>query len=255
MYAQHLFYLIPMLFVAGVLDAIAGGGGIIALPAYMITGMPIHSAYACNKLQSGFGTLCSAAKFVKDKYADIKITLCALPFTILASFLATQLMMRIDSDTIKIIILVMIPLAAVMMFLKRKITSKDVISHPLTVKTVLLSMLAGTLLGSYDAFFGPGGGTVAMILFSILLSYDLRVGNGNGKIIIFASNITAMINYIISGHMIWYIAIPCAVANMIGSYIGASIAIKKGEKIVFPTMIVVISLLIVQTVVGFIISM
>ena len=116
-------------------------------------------------------------------------------------------------------------------------------------------MLAGTLLGSYDAFFGPGGGTVAMILFSILLSYDLRVGNGNGKIIIFASNITAMINYIISGHMIWYIAIPCAVANMIGSYIGASIAIKKGEKIVFPTMIVVISLLIVQTVVGFIISM
>ena len=251
-YLHCLIYLVPLLLMAGILDGIAGGGGIIALPAYLITGMPVHSAYACNKLQSGLGTFCSAFKYVKEGYSDLKLTLCALPFTIGASMLATRLILHTDSEKVKIIIICCIPLAVALMFLRRKITSKTVKRREMSYKTVLLSMLAGALLGTYDALFGPGGGTIAMILFSIFLSYDLRVGNGNGKVIIVASNITATINYIISGYMIWYISIPCAIANMVGSYLGAAIVIKKGEKIVFPAMLTVISVLIIQTVLGII---
>ena len=251
-YLSSLFYLVPLLLIAGVLDGIAGGGGIIALPAYLLTGMPVHSAYACNKLQSGLGTFCSCYKYVKEGFADLKMTLFALPLTILSSFLATRLILHTDSEKVKLIIVCCIPIAVVLMFLRRKITSKTLKRQEMSMKTVLLSMLAGALLGTYDALFGPGGGTIAMILFSILLSYDLRVGNGNGKVIIFASNITATINYIVSGYMIWYISIPCAIANMIGSYLGAAIVIKKGEKIVFPAMLTVITVLIVQTVLGFI---
>ena len=250
MYWLDLTYLVPLLFIAGVLDGIAGGGGIISLPSYLLTGMPIHSAYACNKLQSGFGTLCSASKYMKEGFADIKMTLLALPFTIGASFLSTRLIMNTDGNTVKIIVVCCIPIAVVLMFFRRRIAGRSVSRRALTLKNILLSMLAGARLGAYDALFGPGGGTIAMILFSILLGYDLRVANGNGKIIIVASNITAVINYILSGYMIYHVAIPCALANMLGSYLGASFVIKKGEKIVFPAMFAVIIMLVIQTLVG-----
>lgn len=252
MYWLDLTYLVPLLFIAGVLDGIAGGGGIIALPAYILTGMPIHSAYACNKLQSGFGTFCSCFKYVKDGFADVKITLFALPFTIGASFLSTRIIMNTDAEKVKIIVVCCIPIAVALMFLRRKISQRTVSRRSLTLKNILLAIFAGALLGTYDALFGPGGGTIAMILFSIFLGYDLRVGNGNGKMIIVASNITAMVNYIFSGYMIYHVAIPCAIANMIGSYIGAGLVIKKGEKLVFPAMFAVIAMLVVQTILGFI---
>jgi uncharacterized membrane protein YfcA len=249
-YLIDLWYLVPLLFAAGVLDGIAGGGGIIALPAYLLTGMPVHSAYACNKLQSGFGTACSCFKYIKEKFADVKVALMAVPTTMVASFLATRLMMNTADETIKIIIAICIPIAVILMFLKRKMASGHVRSHRLRPRTVLLSLLAGTLLGTYDALFGPGGGTIAMILFSLLMNYDLRVGNGNGKLIIVVSNLTAMANYIVGGFMIWHVAIPCAIANMIGSYLGASIVVKKGEKIIFTAMMTVLLILIGQTVLG-----
>ena len=119
-----LLYLCPLLFLAGVLDGIAGGGGIIALPAYLLTGMPVHSAYACNKLQSGLGTACSAAKYIKSGFADIKTALICLPFTILASMGATRLILHLNSQAVKLIIAVCIPLAAILMFAKRRIGGK-----------------------------------------------------------------------------------------------------------------------------------
>ena len=247
-----LWYLVPLLFIAGVLDGIAGGGGIIAFPAYMMTGMPIYSVYACNKLQSGLGTLCSCLKYAKEKFIDIKVALLTIPTTILSSFLITKLVMSISEDTIKIIIAICLPIAVILMFLKRKMGSQKQISHKLTAKTVLLALLSGAILGAYDALFGPGGGTIAVMVFSLLLNYDLRVGSGNGKLIIVASNITAVINYIASGHMIWHVALPCSLANMIGSYIGAAIVVKKGEKIIFPAMLVVVASLIIQIILGFI---
>jgi uncharacterized membrane protein YfcA len=136
------------------------------------------------------------------------------------------------------------------MFVRRKVSSGTVIKHKLTDKNVFLAIIAGAILGAYDGLFGPGGGTIAIILFSMLLKYDLRVGNGNGKFIIVVSNLTATVKYIFSGYMIWHVAIPCALANMVGSYIGASLVIKKGDKLVFPAMITVIVLLFAQTILG-----
>jgi len=247
-YLTDLLYLVPLLFIAGVIDGIAGGGGVIALPAYLLTGMPVHSAYACNKLQSGLGTITAGVKLVKDGFVDFKLIAFSLLPTVLASLLCTRLMLNINGDVVKIIIICLMPFVVLTMFLKRRVRSGSITRLPITAKNVLLGVLVGAIIGCYDAFFGPGGGTIAMILFSIFFGYDLRVGNGNGKIIIFASNLTATVNYIISGYMIWYVSIPCTLANMLGSYIGASIVVKRGEKVVFPAMITVLVFLVVQTV-------
>lgn len=250
-YIDKLIYLLPALFVAGVVDGIAGGGGVIALPAYMLSGMPIHSCYACNKLQSGLGTLTACIKYTKEKFVDIKTALIALPFTIIASFLSTRIILHLNSDIIKIIIMICIPIAVAMMFIKLRITSKSVLKCNLNKRTILLSALSGIILGAYDALFGPGGGTIAIVIYALFLNYDLRVSCGNGKIIIVVSNITAVISYIMNGYMIYHIAIPCSIANMLGGYLGALIAIKKGPKIVLPTMIFVIMCVIIQSVLNF----
>ena len=250
-YLSALWYLCPLLLLAGILDGIAGGGGIIALPAYLLTGMPVHSAYACNKLQSGLGTACSGIKYITAGLADIKTALIALPFTILGSMGATRLILRLDSQVVKLIIAVCIPLAAVLMFAKRRIAGSSCRKAALSARTIALCVFSGLILGAYDGLFGPGGGTVAMIVFSLLLNYDLRVGCGNGKIIIVVSNITAVIHYITSGYMLWHIALPCAAANMLGSYIGAALAVKKGEKLVTPAMATVIIVLLIQTLLNF----
>lgn len=250
-YLADLLYLCPLLLIAGILDGIAGGGGIIALPAYLLTGMPVHSAYACNKLQSGLGTACSAGKYIKEGLADIKTALIALPFTVLGSMAATRLILSLDAQVVKLIIAVCIPLAAVLMFAKRKLSQKTVTRVGISAKTVALCIFSGLILGAYDGLFGPGGGTVAMIVFSLLMNYDLRVGCGNGKIIIVVSNITAVIHYITGGYMIWHVALLCAAANMLGSYLGAALAVKKGEKLVTAAMVTVIVVLVVQTVLQF----
>ena len=249
-YLDTLWYLIPLLFVAGVLDSIAGGGGLIALPAYMLTGMPIHSAYACNKLQSAAGTATASFKLIRSGYSDIRVALLALPFTILASHFATQLVLGLDSEAIKLIIAICIPITVVLMFFKRKITGKTLLRQELNIKTVALTIVSGLVLGCYDALFGPGGGTIGMIIFSLLMNYDLLVGNANSKMIIMTSNITAAINYTMQGFMLFHIAIPCAIANMAGNYLGSAIAVKKGDKIVLPTMILVLVFLVGQVVIG-----
>ena len=120
---------------------------------------------------------------------------------------------------------------------------------PMSPKTVLLCFGIGFSLGLYDGFFGPGGGTIAMLLFALIMKYDLRVGCGNGKLIIVVSNFTSMITYILHGDIIYAIAIPCAISNIIGSYIGASLATKKGTGFVKYVSWAVICALLVYTVV------
>ena len=193
----------------------------------------------------------ACVKYIKEKYVDIKTALVALPFAIISSFLSTRLILNLDDKIIGIIIMICIPIAVVLIFLRLRFTSKAVTRCAISKRTVALSALAGIILGTYDALFGPGGGTIAMIVYMLFLDYDLRVGCGNGKIIIVVSNITAVISYILSGYMIYYIAIPCSIANMLGSYIGAMLAIKKGSKIMLPTMIFVIVCVIIQCLFNF----
>ena len=145
------------------------------------------------------------------------------------------------------------PIAVGAMFLKLKMTSNGVLKTDLTLKTVMLSILSGIILGTYDALFGPGGGTIAMIIYALFLDYDLRVGCGNGKVIIVVSNITAVISFIQSGYMIYHIAIPCSAINMLGCYLGAALATKKGNKIILPTMVFVIIAVVIHTILNFLI--
>ena len=246
---QQLLFLCPALLVAGVIDGISGGGGLIALPSYLIAGLPISSAYACNKMQSCLGTGASLAKYIKSRLIDIKAALPAALAAILGSYLATQIMLSLDDSVKNVIIIAAMCFVILLTALsyKTKIDRYTVTSVKPTWKTVLICLGVGFMLGLYDGFFGPGGGTIAIFLFALIMKYDLRVGGGNGKMIIVISNLTSMITYIAHGDVIYAIAIPCSIANIVGSYIGASLATKRGAGFVKYISFGVITALLIYT--------
>ena len=242
-----------MLLIAGVIDGISGGGGMIALPSYLIAGLPISSAYACNKMQSCLGTSASFVKYATSKLFDIKAAIPSALSAALGSFISTQIMLSLSDDTKNIIIIAAMCFVICVTIFSRiaKIDLYSSTSMTMSAKNILLCLGIGLVLGLYDGFFGPGGGTIALLIFALIMKYDLRVGCGIGKFVIVASNLVSFVTYIIHGDVIYAIAIPCSIANIVGSYIGATLATKKGSGFVKYVSWVVIGALLVYTVVNF----
>lgn len=231
---QQLLILCPLLLIAGVVDGISGGGGMIALPSYLIAGLPISSAYACNKIQSCLGTSASFFKYAKSGLVDFVTAIPAAIAAIGGSVVATSIMKSLDDGPKKIIIAVSMCFVVVLTIFSGRIKIEKFTARrkALSPATIALCLAVGFMLGLYDGFFGPGGGTVAILLFALLMKYDLRVGGGNGKLIIVVANLTSTIMYLLSGDVLFEIALPCSAANIVGSYVGASLATKKGAKFV-----------------------
>lgn len=245
-----LLIVCPLLFVAGLIDGISGGGGIISLPAYMLTGMPLGMAYGCNKMQSFLGTSASLYKYAKSGLVDLRPAAVACITAILGSMLSTRIMFALSEDTKRLIVAAaMCFIIALTLFTTfRNLGSKEKAKLELTSRTVIISLVCGLLLGLYDGFFGPGCGTVALMLFTTLFGYDMRVATGNGKVIIVVSNLIALISYIAKGSIIYAIAIPASISNILGSYIGAHLAVKNGKRLVRGVLYVVIVVLLGQAV-------
>ena len=134
--------------------------------------------------------------------------------------------------------MVLLPLTAVLVIFVKNAWSYTAKEQPLTARNILMALITGMTIGLYDSLYGPGGGTIAMLLFTFLFHYDIRTRSGHAKM--------ALISYILSGNVPFAIGIPCAVCNVLGNYIGAGFAVKNGAKIIRPVMICVVVVLIVK---------
>lgn len=231
---------------AGFVDAIAGGGGIISLPAYMLTGIPAHYAYGSNKFSSAIGTTFSAGRFFVNGALDVKVALLSAAGAFFGSTAGSKIVTMLDDQVLKTMLVIVLPLVAVFLLFKRDFGGNDVnrVSELSAVKTVLFALLIGFLIGGYDGIFGPGTGTFAIIAYSILMKYDLKTASGNAKILNLASNYAAVITFAREGTIDYRLAIPAAVCGIIGNFLGSGFAIKKGAKVIRPMMIFVIVLLL-----------
>ena len=247
---KDLLIVCPLLFLAGLIDGISGGGGIISLPAYMMTGMPLSMAYGCNKMQSFLGTSASLAKYAKSGLVDLRPALIACVSAILGSMVSTNIMFYLSDDVKKIIVMAAMAFIITLTLLVSRfhLEGREMRRLTLTPTRVVLCLLCGLLLGLYDGFFGPGCGTIALMLFSLIFGYDMRVATGNGKVIIVVSNLIALISYIAKGSIIYAIAIPASIANILGSYIGAHLAVKNGKRLVKWVLYLVAAVLVVQAI-------
>lgn len=230
----------------GFVDASAGGGGLITLPAYMATGLPVHLVYSANKFSSACGTTFSSAMFLRKGALDGKVALTAAAASFLGSGLAAHLVLILPDRVLKTLVLVMVPLAAVIIFSQRHQPEEDRSEEVPLRKKLLLSVLIGFFIGGYDGLIGPGTGTFAILAFTAVLKFDLRKASGNAKILNLASNYASLATYLLAGTVPFALAVPCALCNICGALLGSHFALSRGAKFIRPMMLVVMGLLLLK---------
>ena len=240
----------PLVFLAGLVDAIGGGGGLISLPAFLFAGLPPHMAVATNKLSSSCGTSVVTARMIKNHLIDFKLALPSILCAVIGSAIGSKLSLLIPEEVFLKAMIVILPICAFLV-LNRKIFndegSKEIEAN---LKTYLLAGTSALIIGAYDGMYGPGTGTFLIIAFTIFAKINMQAANGQAKIINLTTNITSLIVFLINGQVLIPLGLAAAACNMMGGYIGAGLAIKNGSKIIRPCIILVLTILLIKIIFG-----
>jgi hypothetical protein len=243
--------LLPLLFLtgftAGLIDAIAGGGGLITLPVLLSVGVPPKLALGTNKFQSSFGSFTATYYYTYRGVAHPGSAKLGIIVTLVGAGLGAWAVQRVDSDVLSEIVPYLLFAIVVYTILTPRLG--EIRTVPKMSETTFY-ILAGITLGFYDGFFGPGVGSFWTILFVFGLGFDLMKATGHTKVMNFASNIISFVVFFVGGH-IWFIGGACMAAGQIlGSRMGASLAIKRGARFIRPLYITVVLATIVKLVWG-----
>ena len=236
----------PLLFLAGFVDAIGGGGGLISLPAFLIAGLPPHAAIATNKMSSTFGTALTTARFVKNGLVNLKLALPSVTAAIIGSFGGAKLSLLLDEDLIRTLLLAVLPIAAFFVLNRHLFRDSGRTEVLLDRRTYLTASIAALLIGMYDGFYGPGTGTFLIIAFTVFARLSVAVSNAQAKVINLTTNITALAVFALSGQVVFLLGLAGAACNMIGNYAGSGLVLAKGSKIVRPVILGVLFLLLLK---------
>ena len=233
----------PFLFLAGLIDAIGGGGGLISLPAYLIAGLPPHAAIATNKLSSTCGTTLATLRFIKNKLVNFKLAIPSIIAGIIGSSIGANLSLLVSEHVMLYVMIAILPICTFVVLNKKLFhdTGDDQIT--LNRKTYITATVAALIIGMYDGFYGPGTGTFIIIAFTVFAKLSIKTANAQAKVINLTSNITSLVVFLLNREVILSIGLVAAACNMLGGYIGAGLVMKNGAKIVKPSIIFVLFLL------------
>lgn len=241
----------PLVFLAGLIDAIGGGGGLVSLPAYMLAGLPAHTAVATNKLSSACGTALATFRFIKNGLISFQLAVPSVIAAICGSYIGAQLSMSIDETILKKILLVILPVIAFIVLNKKLFKDGGDDSLILNRKTYITAVISALIIGIYDGMYGPGTGTLLIIAFTVFAKMSIKTANAQAKVINLTTNITSLIVFLLNGHVLIPLGLAAAACNMIGGYIGAGLVMKNSSKIVKPTIILVLVLLVIKIIVEY----
>ncbi len=246
----HLYFIVcTFVFLAGFVDAIAGGGGLISLPAYMFTGIPVHNAIATNKLSSSIGTAVSTYTLIKNRCVDFGLVPASVVGALIGSVLGANIALRISDNILKVVLIIILPVVAFCVLKDKELTSNIPIGFT-RKKQYIIVAVCSFFIGIYDGFYGPGTGTFLLLAFTKLGKMDTKMASGNVKIVNLSSNISALVTFIIAGKILWGLGLVASVFSILGHYTGANMVLKSGTKVIKPVILLVLGLLITKVVVG-----
>ena len=245
---QMYLIVLPLVFVAACIDAIAGGGGLISLPAYMVSGLPATIASGSNKMSATFGTLIAAFKYMRGGKVLWAPALIAALAAIPGASLGAELLALTPEDMLGVILLTIIPLMAVVMLLMRNAPDRQ---HPMTKARLALCALVGLLCGLYDGYCGPGTGTLLIMGLTLVVGMDTVTASGTAKIVNLSSGLTALIVHCMHGYVLYQLAIPAMFIAALGGYVGSALAMKRGARFVRYVMLLVMAILIIKLMVDY----
>jgi uncharacterized membrane protein YfcA len=232
-------------FLAGLVDAMAGGGGLISLPALLAAGLPPHYALGTNKIQSCLGTSFSTARYLRHGHVHGPVALTAAVGAVGGSYLGSLAALALPSDRLAAILPPLILAVAAVTFARREFGVADRFAATCPRHGVLAA-LTGLGLGFYDGFFGPGTGTFLTFAFVIFFGFGFGRATGNAKVVNLASNLAAVVAFSLSGKVLWGAALPMGLANIAGNWLGAGLAIRGGARVIKPVFGFVLLLLLVR---------
>ena len=240
-------FLLAASFFAGFIDSIAGGGGLIQLPALLI-GLPkseTAEVLGTNKLSSVFGTSTSAVLYRKQIKPDPKVLIAMGVPALLGSAGGAMLASKIPTSSMRPMVLVLLIIVAIYTWFKPDLGKFENLRH-LPRRRVQIAALAGVIIGFYDGIFGPGTGSFLMLILVASLGYAFITASAIAKVVNVATNVGAILVFGINGAVIWQIGIIMGVANISGAVIGARLAIKGGSTLVRKVFLLVTVALIVK---------
>lgn len=230
-------------FVAGFIDSVAGGGGLILVPSFILVGLPPQLALGQEKIVSTLGTVAAIRNFIQNKRVVWAAVATGIPAGLLGAYVGAQAILYFDHDTIGKIILGMLPFGIILSFIPKREKSQE------TKETVSKNMIRFGVpaivfvIGFYDGFFGPGTGSFLILALHYLLKFDLVSASATSKLFNFSSNVGALIAFVISGNVLYLLAVPLVVMNLFGNHVGSNSAIRYGPKLVQKTISLSLSLL------------
>jgi uncharacterized membrane protein YfcA len=240
-------FLLAASFFAGFIDSIAGGGGLIQLPALLI-GLPkseTAEVLGTNKLSAVFGTTTAAALYRKQIKPDPKILIAMGVPAFLGSAGGAVLASNIPTSSMRPMVLVLLIIVAVYTWFKPDLGKFENLRH-LPKRRVQIAAFAGVVIGFYDGIFGPGTGSFLMLILVASLGYAFITASAIAKVVNVATNVGAIMVFGINGAVLWQIGIILGVANISGAVLGARLAIKGGSTLVRKVFLLVTVALIVK---------
>ena len=245
-YLRVCLIVCPLIFLGGFVDSIAGGGGIITIPAYLLAGFPAHLAAGTNKLVASCGSVTAVIKYLRSGTVRLRIAALAAAGSLLGGALGARLALLVSEQTLKLIILVCLPLVALFL-ITRKNFGTDPVERGYAARTqAALSVGIGLLMGCYDGLVGPGTGTFLILFFTGILGLDLLTSSSCARVANMASNLASCAVFIVGGQVNWAVAAPAGVFAILGNWLGARYAVRGGSKSIRKVMFVVLALLFVK---------
>ncbi|MDO4338169.1 MAG: TSUP family transporter [Eubacteriales bacterium] len=242
---QMFLIVCPLVFLASFVDAIAGGGGLIALPAYLLAGVPMHNAIATNKLSSATGTVISTVRLCRNKFVDWGLALPCVSMALLGSYIGANLALLASDKLLKWMLLPVLPIVAFYVLKKKNLDENSEVELPRARQWIICG-ISSLVVGCYDGFYGPGTGTFLLLCYTGLAKMNVRNASGNMKLANLSSNGAALAVFLFSGKILVPLGLAASVFSIAGHYVGSGLVMKNGSRIVRPVILVVITLLFIK---------
>lgn len=247
---QTFLIVCPLVFLASFVDAIAGGGGLISLPAYLLAGVPMHHALATNKLSSATGTIISTYRLCRNKFVDWSLAFPCISMALLGSSIGARLALMTSDKVLKGVLILILPVVAFYVLRKKELDEGAVQRTISRRKQWIIVGISSLAVGCYDGFYGPGTGTFLLLLYTGIGKLDIRKAAGTVKLANLSSNMAALVVFLFHDTIVIPLGLAASVFSVAGHYMGAGMIMKSGSKIVKPVILVVLVLLFAKIVSG-----
>lgn len=229
-----VLFLVALL--AGFIDAIAGGGGLLTVPALLAAGLSPAQALATNKLQSVGGSFSASLYFIRRKAVDLREQKLNIALTFLGSISGALLVQHVQGDILRQLLPLLVITIGLYFLLMPKIGEED---RQRRLHGLPFALVAGGCVGFYDGFFGPGAGSFYALAFVTLCGYNLAKSTAHAKVLNFTSNLGGLLLFMLGGKVVWLVGLVMLAGQVCGARLGARMVLTKGQKLIRPMIVIV----------------